>query len=49
MVNMVSIEPISRTVEIQSFFNSITVEVIRIHTDYEFLWYSQTNPEHKEV
>jgi hypothetical protein len=48
-MNMVSIEPISRTVEIQSFFNSVTVETIRIHTDYSFMTYSQTTSEDKEV
>lgn len=47
--NVVAVDMITRKVEIQSFFNSVTVEVIRIHTDYEFLWYSQTKPEHKEV
>jgi hypothetical protein len=48
-MNKVTIEPIKRTVDIQSFFNKVDVELIRIHTDYEFLWYSQTTPEHKEV
>lgn len=48
-MNMVSIEPISRTVEIQSFFNSVTVEVIRIYSDYYFMTYSQTTSVDKEV
>lgn len=48
-MNKVIIEPIIRSVNIQSFFNAVDVEVIRIHTDYEFTWFSQTTPEHKEV
>jgi hypothetical protein len=48
-MNKVTIEPIKRTVDIQPFFNKVDVEVIRIHTDYEFVWFSQTTPEHKEV
>lgn len=48
-MNIVTIEPITRLVDVQSFFNKIDVEVIRIHTDFEFLWFNQTTPEHKEV
>jgi hypothetical protein len=48
-MNKVIIDPIVRKVDIQPSFNKVDVEVIRIHTDYEFLWYSQTTPEHKEV
>lgn len=48
-MNMVALDPITRKVDIQPFFNQVDIEIIRIHTDYEFLWYSQTTPEHKEV
>jgi hypothetical protein len=57
-MNMVSIEPISRIVnvqpfsnkiDIQPFFNKVDIEVVRIHTDYYFMTYSQTTSEHKEV
>jgi hypothetical protein len=48
-MNLVFIEPISRKVDIQSFFTKVDVEVIRIHTDYEFMTYSQTTSEDKEV
>jgi hypothetical protein len=48
-MNKATIEPIARKVDVQTFFNKVDVEVIRIHTDYEFLSLSQTSPEHKEV
>jgi hypothetical protein len=57
-MNMISVEPISRSidiqpfshkVDIQSFFNKVDIEVIRIHTDYYFMTYSQTTSEDKEV
>jgi hypothetical protein len=48
-MNKVMIEPIIRKVDVQPFYNKVDVELIRIHTDFEFLWYSQTTPEHKEV
>lgn len=47
-MNIVTFEPISRKVDIQPFYNRVDVEVVRIHTDYEFLSLYQTNPEHKE-
>jgi hypothetical protein len=57
-MNIVTIEPISRKVDVQPFFNKVDIQpfynkvdvkIVRIHTDYEFLWYGQTTPEHKEV
>jgi hypothetical protein len=48
-MNKVTVEPINRMVSVQPLFNKADVEVIRIHTDYEFLWYSQTTPVHEEV
>lgn len=48
-MNKVIIEPMTRKVDVQPFFNKVDVELIRIHTDYEFVWFNQTTPEHKEV
>lgn len=48
-MNKVAIEPITRKVDIQPYFNKVDVEVIRIHTDYEFVWFNQVTPEYKEV
>lgn len=48
-MNSVALEPIVRKVVVQPFANKVDIEVIRIHTDYHFLTYSQTTPEHKEV
>jgi hypothetical protein len=48
-MNQVTLEPITRKVEVQPYENKVEIEVIRIHTDYHFMTYSQTTPEHKEV
>ncbi|MBT2727829.1 hypothetical protein J7E63_12860 [Bacillus sp. ISL-75] len=48
-MNKVEIEPRFNKVEVQPYVNKVDVEVIRIHTDYYFMTYSQTTPEHKEV
>lgn len=48
-MNKVTFEPKFNNVEIHGYENIVTVEVIRIHTDYLFMTYSQTTPEHKEV
>lgn len=48
-MNKVTLEPRFNKVELQSYENKVDVEVIRVHTDYHFMTYSQTIPEHKEV
>lgn len=48
-MNTVTFEPKWNKVEFSSYGNKVEIEVIRIHTDYHFLTYSQTTPEHKEV
>jgi hypothetical protein len=48
-MNQVVIEPILRTVNIQSYFNKVDVEVIRIHTDYFYIFPTQLTTENKEV
>jgi hypothetical protein len=48
-MNKVTIEPISRKVDIQPFYNQVDVEVIRIHTDYYYIFPTQLSPENKEV
>jgi hypothetical protein len=48
-MNKVTVEPIVRTANVQPYSNKVEIEVIRIHTDYEFLYFYQTVPEHKEV
>lgn len=48
-MNIVTIDSIIRKVDVQPSFNKVDVEVIRIHTDYHFLTFSQTTSVHKEV
>lgn len=48
-MNKVTVEPKFNKVELQPYTNKVEIEVIRIHTDYHFMTYSQTTPEHKEV
>ncbi|MDF2792065.1 MAG: hypothetical protein K0S80_5167 [Neobacillus sp.] len=48
-MNTVTIEPINRKVDFIPYMNKVIVEVIRIHTDYHFLTFSQTTSVHKEV
>jgi hypothetical protein len=48
-MNKVTFEPKFNKVDIQTYENKVDVEVIRVHTDYLFMTYSQTTPEHKEV
>jgi hypothetical protein len=48
-MNKVTFEPVINKVELLPYRNSVEIEVIRIHTDYLFMTYSQTTPEHKEV
>lgn len=48
-MNKVDIEPKFNKVDAKSYLNKVEIEVIRIHTDYEFLYFYQTIPEHKEV
>lgn len=48
-MNKVVIEPTFNRVEVQPLVNKVEVEAIRIHTDYNFIAYHQTTPEHKEV
>jgi hypothetical protein len=48
-MNKVEFEQKYNKIEIQSYSNQVTIELIRIHTDYYFMTYSQTTPDHKEV
>jgi hypothetical protein len=48
-MNKVTIEPKLNKVDVIPYENRVNVEVIRVHTDYLFMAYHQTTPEHKEV
>lgn len=48
-MNEVSVETITRKIDIQTFSNKVDVEVIRIHTDYYYIFPTQLSPENKEV
>jgi ADP-dependent phosphofructokinase/glucokinase len=48
-MNKVTIDPIVRKVDVQQIFNKVDVEVIRIHTDYFYIFPTQLSPENKEV